>query len=397
MRRHGRHRTVGRVLSGAAALAVALPLAACAVGEANGVGLVRAGCPEQIRIQTDDLPRVEWGFLYGLLDPDELRIGPDSVTAPLLLDGRDSGSRLRIDVGDPDDGAGANVDLHDDERVLLGAVDTDVAILDAERYPTVGVFAPLLRDPRIAYWDARVYPGVPTVHAAGRQATPDGSALVPFVTTPGDPFADYAVGSQILTAEQIVTEPAPGVQGRPSVQGWPSIQGWIDAGGVAVQTGDLLTDPAEFERLGGAPDAFAFQLLDDAGYQRDRGVLSARPQALVRYADCLTALVPVLQQALADYLDDPEATTELLVELSAEFGDSGYDAGRAAAALDLLEEEEIAGNGSGDTIGDIDLGRVRDLFEEAVPAWRRAGVSVPGEVEPEDIVTNRFIDPSIGR
>jgi hypothetical protein len=385
MRRSAARRTAFRAVAGAVVVGLALPFTACAPGEAGGVGLVRAGCPPQIQIQTDDLPRVEWGFLYGLLDQDELRVGPDSVTAPLLIDGRDSGSKLRIYVGDPDDGVAANVDLYDDERVLLGAVDTDVAIRDAVRYPTVGVFAPLLRDPRIAYWDSRVYPGVPTVQAMGRQATPDGSALVPFATTPGDPFADYALGNEILTAEQIVTDPA------------PTVEGWIAANGIPLQVGDLLTDPYAFDQLADAPGAFVFQQLDQAGYQRDHGVLSARPQALVRYADCLAVLIPVLQQALADYLDDPEQTTALLVELAPEFGDDSYDAERAAAAFEILDEGRIAGNGADGAIGDINLGRVRDLFEEAVPAWRRADVPIPAHVEPDDIVTNRFIDTTIGR
>lgn len=374
----------GRAIAGLAVIGLTLPLAACAPGEANGVGLVRAGCPAEIRIQTDDLPHVEWGFLYGLLDADELRIGRDSVTAPLLIDGRDSGSRLRIGVGDPDDGVSANVDLYEDERVLLGAVDTDVAIRDAERYPTVGVFAPLLRDPRIAYWDSRLYPGVRTLQSMGRQATPDGAALVSFATSPRDPFIDYALGNEILTADQIVTDPA------------PTVPGWIDAGRLPVQVGDLLTDPYEFELLAETRDAFSFQRLDEAGYQRDHGVLSARPQALTRYADCLTVLVPVLQRALADYLNDPEHTTELLVELSAEFGDD-YDAEQAATGFAILDREGIAGNGPDGAIGDIDLGRVRDLFKEAIPAWRRADVSIAAGVEPDDIVTNRFIDMTIGR
>lgn len=384
MRRDAARRPTARRGAATAVIALALPLAACSTGTASGVGLVREGCPADIRIQTDDLPRVEWGFLYRLLDPDALRVGADSVSAPLLVDGEPSGSRLTILLDDPHDGVSANADLYDDESILLGAVDTDVAILDAVRYPTVGVFAPLLRDPRIAYWDARVYPGVTTVQGVGTRLTPDGTALVPFVTTPGDPFGDYAVGARMLTPEQILSDPG------------PSIPGFIDAGGIPAQTGDLLTDPYAFERLTGSPEGFASQLLDDAGYERDAGVLSARPQTLVRYADCLEVLVPVLQRALVEYLSEPAATTELLVELSAQFGDEGYDAELAAAALDLLEEHDLVGNGRNDTIGDIEMGRVRDLVEKAIPAWRRAEVSIPSEVEADDIVTNRFIDRSIG-
>lgn len=372
------------MMAGVAAVGLALPLAACTTGEASGVGLTREGCPADIRIQTDDLPRVQWGFLYGLLDPDRLTVRDDSVSGPLLIDGEESGSTLTILVGDSHDGVSANVALYDDESILLGAVDTDAAILDAVRYPTVGVLAPLLRDPRIVYWDLRVYEGATTVQHAGDRLTPDGTALAPFITTPNDPFSAYAVGAKIFAPEQILTDVT------------PTLQGLLDGDGIPIQTGDLLTIGSEIELLDEPADAFAWQSLDDAGYERDAGVLSARPQTIVRYADCLTVLVPVLQQALVDYLDDPDAATELVVELASEFGDEGYDAAVAEAALDLLHDQRFVGNGGDATIGDIEFGRVRDLFETAIPEWLRADVAVPRHVEPDDIVTNRFIDPSIG-
>lgn len=385
MRQRAPRGATRRRIVGVAVVGLTLPLVACATGEAGGVGLVRAGCPAEIRIQTDDLPRVEWGFLYELLDRDRIRKGFDSVTAPLLVDGQHSGSDLRIFVGDPDDGVEPNVLLYDDDRFLLGAVDTDVALLDAQRSPTVGVFAPLRRSPRIAYWDASVYPGISTVQLLGDRLVPDGSALVPFVSTPGDPFVSYAVGAGVLTTEQVVADPP------------PDVQGLIDADGIPAQLGDVFTDPYRFELLTGTPELLGSQLLEDAGYASDSGVLSATPQTLVRYADCLTVLVPILQQALADYLNAPDETTDLLVTLSAQFGDDTYDDDAAAAAFEILDEQRFAGNGRDGTIGDIDMGRLRDLFETATPAWQEAGTRVPAGVEPDDIVTNRFIDLSIGR
>jgi hypothetical protein len=385
MRERAQRRSMTRRIAGVAVVGLALPLAGCATGEAGGVGLVRAGCPTDIMIQTDDLPRVEWGFLYKLLDEDALQYGVDSVTAPLLVDGEDSGATLSIFLGDPDDGVSANVELHDDERFLLGAVDTDVAMIDGKTYPTVGVFAPLLRSTRIAYWDATVYPAIPTVQLLGDRLTPDGDALVPFATLPGDPFTAYAIGAEIVTAEQLLVDAPTGV---------PAL---LEADGIPAHLGDALTDPYEWELLTEKPQTFGSQLLDEAGYESDSGVLSARPQGLVRYADCLQVLVPILQQALADYLDDPDETTAVIVALSAVFGDPGYDAAMAAAAFEVLEGDRFAGNGADGTIGDIDLGRVRNLFERAVPAWRNAGTTVPASVKPDDIVTNRFIDPTIGR
>lgn len=390
MRQGTARRRARRMGAIGAVVGLALPLAACSTGIAGGEGLVRAGCPADIRIQTDDLPRVEWGFLYSLLDPDQLvvgesKAGEDSVSGPLTIDGEPSGSTLTILLGDPDDGVSGNVALHDDESILLAAVDTDAAILDAVRAPTVGVFAPLRRDSRIIYWDATVYAGVRSIQNLGDRLTPDGLGLVPIVTVPGDPFSAYAIGDGMLSADQFVTDQQLGVPG------------FVEAGGVQARLGDLLVDPYLLEPAeADAPETVGWQLLDDTGYRRDAGVLSVRPQSLVRYADCLTALVPVFQQALAHYLDDPEETTALLVELSAELGDAEYSTPLAYAALGLFDTEDLVGPGLDRTIGDLDMGRIRDLLETAVPAWEDAGVAVPSGVVAEDIATNRFIDTSIG-
>jgi hypothetical protein len=383
--RQGPARRRARRLAGVAVVGLALPLAACSTGVAGGDGLVRDGCPADIRIQTDDLPRVEWGFLYSLLDPDHLEIGDGAVSAPLLIDGEPSGSTLTILLDDPDDGVSGNFSLYDDESILLAAVDTDAAILDAVRRPSVGVFAPMRRDSRIIYWDTSVYSGARTIQNIGDRLTPDGLTLAPIVTVPGEPFNAFAVGDGMLSAEQLITDREPGI---------PDL---LATGGVAAQLGDLLVEPTLLARPGtGSPAKIGWQLIDDVGYQRDAGVLSARPQALVQYSDCLTVLVPVLQQALADYLDDPEATTALLVELSAEFGDAEYDAALAQVALDLFSSEDLVGAGRDHTIGDLDFGRIRNLLETAAPAWKDAEVAVPAGVQAEDIATNRFIDRSIG-
>lgn len=116
----------------------------------------------------------------------------------------------------------------------------------------------------------------------------------------------------------------------------------------------------------------------------------------MRYADCFQVLVPVLQQALVDYAGDPEPANELVVELAAQLGDTAYGPELAAAATAELLDGRYLGNGRDDTIGDLDLGRVRGLLENAVPRWRDAEVPLPSGVTADTIVTNRFIDRSIG-
>jgi hypothetical protein len=376
-------RTARRVAA-VAVVGLALPLAACSTGNASGVGLVRDGCPADIRIATDDLPRVEWGFLYSLLDRDRLLVQSHSVSAPLLIDGQPSGSRLTILTGDPDDGVSANLDLYDDESILLAAVDTDAAILDAVRAPSVGVFAPTRRDTRMVYWDAEVYPGIRTVQVLGDRLTPDSSGLVPFGLDPSDPFTAFAIGSNLVLPEQVVAD------------GPLDAAGFGASNGITAELGDALIDPYLLGLPTGYPNPIDWQLLDEAGYARDAGVLSARPQAIVRYADCFEVLVPVLQRALLDYRQDSEATNELLVELSSRFGDDSYDAAAAAEAFRVLDKGNFIGSGPDRTVGNFDFGRIRDLLKTAVPAWQTAGLAVPSGVSAEDIATNRFIDRSIG-
>ena len=61
-----------------------------------------------------------------------------------------------------------------------------------------------------------------------------------------------------------------------------------------------------------------------------------------------------------------------------------------------LRADRYAGNSRDGTIGDLDVGRVRALFENAMPQWVKAERPVPSGVSPDDVFTNRFIDPSIG-
>jgi hypothetical protein len=378
-----------RRLAGPAALALVLPLAACAAVPTDaGVDLVRAGCPVDIRIHTDDLPRVEWGFLYALLDADAIEVGDDEVSAPLVVDGEPTGASLTILLGDPLDGVSVNTLLQDDPGILLGAVDTDVALLDAKRAPTVGVFAPLARDPRLLFWHAATYPNLRDIETFAATATPDGEALMPVAAVPGDPFTSYAIGMGWITPEQI--------EAGTDVDVELTVAAFLESGGLRAQAGDALVVPHLLLEQPDVPPAARWQVIDSLGYTRDAGVLSAEPHTLVKSSDCLHALVPILQRSLVDYLEAPEQVNELLVELSAQVGDETYDADAVAAASAELLGQRFAGNSRDGTIGDIDMGRLRGLFENAIPQWRKAELPIPSGVSPDDIVTNVFIDKSIG-
>lgn len=385
-------RTTRTLRAGAAGItALALTLTGCTAltpGTADsgepGLDLLRAGCPADIRIATDDLPGVEWGFLYRLLDPENTTVrGGREVRAPLLVEGEDTGVTLTIDLGDPDDGVSANRDLAEDDRVLLAAVDSDILLLDARTAPAIGLFAPLTRDTRLVYWDAATYPGRRSIEELSDSLTPAGDRIAPIIGDPADPFYAYLEGALISPDGQLIE----GYDGTTAA--------FLAAGGVAAAQGDELVDLARLEQAD--PDReIGWQSFDDAGYPRDANVLATRPETLVRYSDCFTRLVPILQRSLVDFAQDPDDTVAILVGLAADLNRDGYDEATARAALAVLLDERILGNGRGDTIGDLDVGRVRQLLKVARRPWREVGLLVPDDLDAEDVMTNRFIDPTIG-
>jgi len=59
-------------------------------------------------------------------------------------------------------------------------------------------------------------------------------------------------------------------------------------------------------------------------------------------------------------------------------------------------EEAIVGNGPDATIGNFDEERVQRVIDSVVPIFAGYGEEVPEGIAPADIMTNEFIDESIG-
>ena len=107
--------------------------------------------------------------------------------------------------------------------------------------------------------------------------------------------------------------------------------------------------------------------------------------------------MPIIQQSTVDYLDDPAETNALILEAVETF-DNGwvYTQGVADYAVETMLDDGLIGNGPDDTIGNFDLDRVNDLIEKAIPVYAGLGQPPAEGLTAEDIVTNEFIDPSIG-
>ncbi len=354
--------------------------------EIGAIDLAAAGCPADIRIQTDWNPESEHGHLYSLVGPGyTVDTEVKSVTGPLMASGEYTGVDVTILAGGPATGfTQPNAQMYNDPSIFLAYVGNDEAIAHSGDLPTVGVYAPLQKDPQMIMWDPETYPNVKGIADLGTTPTPDGGKI-PIRVFPGGTYIDYFVGAGILSADQIDS----------TYDGLPAV--FVSSGGTIAQQGFASAEPYiyknEITEWGKPVD---YQLINDAGYPKYAAVLSVIPENVDTYSDCLTALVPVLQQASVDFFANPQPTIDLILELVDAY-DTGwvYSQGVAEYSVETQLADGIVGNGPSGTHGDLDPTRVQDLFDIVVPIYTEAGLPVKDGVTPADIWTDKFIDPSI--
>lgn len=348
--------------------------------EIGAVDLAAAGCPADIRIQTDWNPESEHGHLYQLLG-DDYTIDSDekSVTGPLMASGEYTGVDVTILSGGPATGfTQPNAQMYNDPSIFMAYVGTDEAIAHSGDLPTVGVFAPLQKDPQMIMWDPETYPDVKTIADLGTEG-------VTIRVFPGGTYIDAFVGQGILSADQIDS----------TYDGTPAV--FVSEAGKIAQQGFASAEPYIYENevsQWGKP--VAYQLINDAGYPKYAAVMSVIPENIDAYSECLTALVPVLQQATVDFYADPQSTIDLILELVDAY-DTGwvYSQGVAEFSVDTMLKDGIAGNDEDGTMGTVAATRMTDLFDLVTPIYTEQGLPVKDGVTVDDIWTDRFLDPSI--
>jgi hypothetical protein len=196
---------------------------------------------------------------------------------------------------------------------------------------------------------------------------------------------EYLIGSAILHRYQV----------DGSYDGKPA--NFVAADGKAAQAGFATSEPYIYEkevRQWAKPVRYA--LVNEAGYPFYPQPLSIRAADRERLAPCLAKLVPIVQRAQLDYLADPAATNELIVDLVEQY-DTGwvYSAGLADYAITKMRETFV-GNGPDQTLGNFDMARVGRMLEIVTPIFTAQRKPPKDGLKAEDIATNEFIDERIG-
>ena len=64
--------------------------------------------------------------------------------------------------------------------------------------------------------------------------------------------------------------------------------------------------------------------------------------------------------------------------------------------MKTIKADGLVGNGPDDTVGNFDETRINDLIKIAIPVYTSLGTPPKDGLKATDIMTNEFIDPSIG-
>lgn len=359
--------------------------AAATTADAGAVGatdLAAAGCPDVVTIQTDWNPEAEHGGLYQMLGADPAIDGSGKTVRGALVDsaGDPTGVELEVRAGGPAIGfEEVQAQMYTDDAITLGYADTDAQTRLSSSQPTVSVVAPLEVNPQMIMWDPETYPDVQTIADLG--AT--GASVLYFE---GSSFMDYFTGAGIIKKENT----------NGSYDGSPAA--FVAAQGKSAQQGFASAEPYFYEKdvaAWGKP--VDFQLLSDAGFPVYVATLSVVADKLEGLSGCLSELVPLVQQAQVDYVQDPAATNSLILDLVEQY-DTGwvYSQGMADFSVKQQLELGLVGNGPNETIGDFDLARVQETIDIITPIATEQGTPPTPGLTAEDLVTNEFIDTSIG-
>ena len=269
-------------------------------------GMSLAGvCPSRIVVQTDWFPEAEHGAMYELLaDNYFVDSTRQRVSGPMVLAGQPLGIEWEIRAGGPAITFAPPTQVmheHDDE-IHLGYASTDQQIADWDTYPVVSVVAPLEINPQMIMWDDDTYPDVETIRDLGAQK-------VPINIFAGGAFASVFVAQGIWQQDQV----------QENYNGSPAA--WTAAEGRMAQQGFASAEPYNYEHVYEWGKPVTFQLLHDAGFRPYSQTVAVRHADLEEMRDCLTELVPVIQQAIVNYYANPDRANRIIVDAVAEFQD----------------------------------------------------------------------------
>jgi len=176
-----------------------------------------------------------------------------------------------------------------------------------------------------------------------------------------------------------------------SYDGSPAV--FVAEGGKIAQQGFASAEPYvyqyEFTDWGKPVE---FQLIHDAGFEIYSQALAIRAEDLEPLRPCLELFVPIVQQAVVDYVSDPARANAMIIDAVEKYASFWvYGAELAEYSVTTQVDLGLVGNGPDGIVANMDEDRVQGVIDKMVAAGL-----IDAGLQASDIVTNEFIDPSIG-
>jgi hypothetical protein len=341
---------------------------------------LKGACPDKIVVQTDWDPESEYGSLYYLLGSDyKIDANKKVVSGSLVAEGQNTGVQIEIRAGGPSIGfEPVTSQMYKDQSIQLGQINSDEAIRLSAKQPTLAVVAPMEISPYMIMWDPQKYPQFNTLIDIGQTNTK-------VFYFGGDTYMEYLVGSGILRRSQVNG----GYDGKPD--------NWVAQQGKIAQAGFATSEPYIYEHEVPQWDKpVRYALIHDTGYPMYPEALSIRAADKDKLAPCLKKLVPIIQRGVVDYMKSPDKTTQLVLNLVDKYKTGWtYSKGLAGYALGKMGSDFV-NNGPDKTLGNFDTNRVQRMIDIDTPIFVSQRKPPKAGLTPKDLVTNEFIDPSIG-
>ena len=346
-----------------------------------------AVCPQNLVIQKDWWPETEHGGTYQLIgaggESDESRFTYSGPIDPAYAVGGIETVEIRAG-GDAIEFQPVSAVMKTDQDITLGYVNTDDAIQSSPTVEVTGVATTLEINPQMIMWDPEQLDADPTDPATIGET---GARVLHFGEAT---YIDWMIANDYLDEGQ----------SDPNYGGAPDQ--WIADGGNFIQQGfatnEIYKYENEIEWKDGAPAPVEYAIIHELGWQPYPAAYSVLTERLEELSPCLELLVPKLQQAWVDYLDNPEPIGDVVIEVTEAYNNYWTLSPELnARAFELFEEDGYGSNGPDDTYGNFDPERIQTLFDDFGVILEDRGITLPDGYTAESAYTNEFIDESIGR
>lgn len=375
--------SLGLALVGAACGSDSPSGTAATTAKAGSDAAASATCPKNLVIQTDWWPEAEHGGTFQLIGAGGTSDAKNFTYKGPIAAKYKVGGIETVEIragGDAIQFQPVVSVMKTDQNIYLGYVNTDDVIAKSGTVKVTGVAATLEINPQMIMWDPTQLKIDKTKPATIKES---GKRILHF---PETTYVDWMIAKGYMDAKQ----------SDPNYKGSPDQ--WVSNNGNFIQQGFVTQEVYAYEKeVKGWSKPVDYVLIDSLGWKTYPAMYTILSERLAKESGCLKVLVPKLQQAWVDYHAGPTAVDDELIKITTAYNNYWrVSAPLNAQAHVVMKSTGIGGNGPDATYGNFDEKRVDNLFTELKPILATKNIKLPDGYSLKDIVTNEFIDKSIG-